>query len=189
MIKSYFFVLFIFFHAFLASAQTTFPSFEDTVHILKTPFEPDLCLAGYAGSWTGACICNKKQEKPNRYCLSSFNKIEILPYIKVNDKTITLSSGITNWEEAKLFCTEIGDGFKLASRADFNCKQTGLGCLDNELFLPIKEKYGNRGFFWLEETEDLKKAYYADLNDGTIYNTSKSNSTTMQALCIKEDKK
>jgi hypothetical protein len=96
----------------------------------------------------------------------------------VNDKTITLSGGITNWKEAKLFCTKIGDGFKLASRADFNCKQTGLGCLDNKLFLPIKEKYGNRGFFWLEETEDLKKAYYADLNDGTIYNTSKSNSTT-----------
>ena len=41
-------------------------------------------------------------------------------------------------------------------------------------------------FFWLDEADE-KKAYYVDLNDGTVYNTKKSNRSTMQALCVKED--
>ncbi len=159
---------------------------SNTVTVIQTPFEPDLCQNGYAGSWTGACICYDREKNPNRYCNPDTQSTEIHPFVQAGNKTFTLSGGILNWDEATQFCTHLGQNFRLASRGDFNCQKTGIGCLNHEIFLPIKKQYGNRGFFWLDEA-DLNKAYYIDLNDGTVYNTKKSNQTTMQALCIKED--
>lgn len=187
MMKNFLFVLFIFFHAFLANAEEISPPQTKEMHIITSAFEPDLCLNGYAGSWTGACICFQKGAYPNRYCNPNFKQIDIHQKVTIKDKTFVLSGGIVNWDEANKFCSQLKKGYKLATREDFNCKKTGIGCLDNKIFIPIKEKYGHRGFFWLEESENTEKAYYADLNDGTVYNTAKSNSSTMQALCVKED--
>lgn len=159
---------------------------SNTVTVIQTPFEPDLCQNGYAGSWTGACICYDREKNPNRYCINAFTQKERHPFVLAQNKTFTLSGGILTWDEAHQFCTSLSAGFRLASRLDFNCQKTGIGCLNTDIFLPIKKAYGNRGFFWLDEADE-KKAYYVDLNDGTVYNTKKSNRSTMQALCVKED--
>lgn len=158
---------------------------SDRQQIIQTPFEPDLCQNGYAGSWTGACICFKKTKNPNRYCNPDTILTEIHPFVQAENKTFTLSGGILSWDDAVHFCTNLGQNFRLATRMDFSCQSTGIGCLNKKTFLPIKQQYGNRGFFWLDQA-DLNKAYYVDLNDGTVYNTKKSNQTTMQALCVRE---
>ena len=44
-----------------------------------------------------------------------------------------------------------------------------------------------KGFFWLDAKDDVN-AYYADINDGTVYETAKKNIKTIQALCIKKEK-
>ena len=88
--------------------------------------------------------------------------------------------------EAVQFCQSLGKNWTLANRNIFSCAQTGINCLDINLFSHIKKQYSHRGFFWLEETSDNQNAYYADLNDGTVYHMNKLNSKTAQALCFFE---
>lgn len=168
---------------------------------VKKNFDPSLCENGYAGSWTGACICFDNYE--GRYCNKKiYHNSTILPSdiskekedlknkfykpITINKKVFVLSTELFSHSKASSFCTQLGKNFRLATRKDFNCSNTGLGCLDNHFFYPIKKEYGHRGFFWLEEITGTEKAYYVDLNDATIYHIDKNNSSTAQSLCIQE---
>ena len=167
----------------------------------KEKFDPSLCLNGYAGSWSGACICFENYE--GRYCNKKINydshkqssniskTTEDLTKrfynpITINKKVFVLSTELFSHSKASSFCAQLGKNFRLATRKDFNCSKTGLGCLDNQFFYPIKKEYGHRGFFWLEEIKGTEKAYYVDLNDATIYHTDKNNASTAQSLCIQE---
>lgn len=187
MIKKLFLILLVTSISTYAQAQTSKESISKTqdIQIIQSSFEPDLCQNGFAGSWTSGCVCQDKVNMPNRYCIKDFKGYEVHSFVQIENKTFTLSGALLNWDNANSFCQSIG--FKLASRKDFNCASTGIGCVDNKIFLPIKSQYGNRGFFWLEDAETKENAYYADLNDGTIYNTKKTNNSTIAALCIKED--
>ena len=168
----------------------------------KEKFDPSLCQQGYAGSWSGACICFENYEgrycdKKTYYISASYpppkhsqkqylKKKYIYKPVTINKKVFVLSTELFSHSKAVSFCSQLGKNFRLATRKDFNCSKTGLGCLDNKLFYPIKKEYGHRGFFWLEEITGTEKAYYVDLNDATIYHTDKNNATTAQSLCIFE---
>jgi hypothetical protein len=161
----------------------------------KTSFDPDLCQNGYAGSWTGACICF--DDYHGKYCdkkktLNSQAKKTDLSSKSINYSSknqsfqIVLSDEVLSHADAVQFCNSLGKQWTLAYRKNFNCSQTGVNCLDANLFGYIKQQYGHRGFFWLEETVDNQNAYYADLNDGTVYHMNKLNNKTAQALCFFE---
>lgn len=172
-------------------------------------FEPDLCQNGYAGSWTGACICQNSNFS-NTYCneKSTLNCQEnkdcpINTYCNLTNKTsgfcfknnthikvqtkkgvFILSNALMDKKSAHNFCASLNTN--PAKRQDFNCNSTGVSCLDLKIFTPLKIKNGPRGFFWLEEVDKTDKAYYADFNDSTVYQTNSNNNSTMQALCIKD---
>ncbi len=197
-----FFTYFVFF-ILIVALPLFFPQEKNKLMDLseKEKFDPSRCLNGYAGSWSGACICFENYE--GRYCNIKTSHISadyaIFPHtiknnnhkrfykpITINKKVFVLSTELFSHSTASSFCTQIGKNFRLATRKDFNCTNTGLGCLDNQFFYPIKKEYGHRGFFWLEEIKGTEKAYYVDLNDATIYHTDKNNASTAQSLCIQE---
>ena len=178
-------------------------------HNAHATFEPDLCQHGYAGSWTGACICQNKnfadtycneksdiecktnQNCPkNTYChitnkLSGFCfKNTTHRLVKSNKKTFVLSNALMDKKSTDNFCHSLL--MRPAQRKDFGCTSIGVSCLDLKTFIPLKKEIGTRGFFWLEYTNSNDKVYYADFNDATIYQTNAHNKSTMQALCIKE---
>ncbi len=156
---------------------------------IDTPFEPDLCQNGFAPSWGGACHCFNN-EYTGRYCdekaEGQLSRSALKP-VKTPAGTFILSASLLNYNQAVSFCSEIDSNFKPATRKDFSCNGTGIGCLNKETFILLKKQYGNRGFFWLDEVPNEDKAYYADLNDSTVYNTKKTNTATIQALCIRKD--
>lgn len=192
------FFAYLIFFILIAILPLFFPHPKNELKALaeKEKFDPSLCQQGYAGSWSGACICFESYK--GRYCdrkadysslfVSKKEDIKQRFYtpVTINKKVFVLSTELFSHSKAVSFCTQLGKNFRLATRKDFNCSKTGLGCLDNKLFYPIKKEYGHRGFFWLEEITGTEKAYYVDLNDATIYNTDKNNATTAQGLCIFE---
>lgn len=180
------------------------------IHFFNTPFEADKCDKGFAPSWAGGCacfnemgsgryckqlmskkVCHTNQDcDKNSYCSLNFQTgickpIEALKPVQTKKGTFILSAELLSKKSADNFCASLDSGYKSASRSDFNTNQTGIGKVDLEIFIPIKKAYTNRGFFWLESIEGEDNAYYADLNDGTIYHTNQNNKSTMQAMCIK----
>ncbi len=182
----------------------------------NTPYDPDLCYNGKAGTYMGACTCYNPQQVSGRYCsvlpsgkcaddntcpkdefCAVFPKANIkncFPLIGrgpavSQDKSFILSDSLLTHANAVSFCQAIGEGYRLISRQDFKCTDTGIGCLDTEMLGILQETFGYKLFFWLDAKEDTDQAYYADLNDGTVYYTSKNNNATNQALCIKMEKK
>lgn len=159
-------------------------------NIINKPFEPDLCQNGFAPSWGGACRCFEPNKYTGRYCDEKTNGTpskQILKPVQTKNGLFILSASLMNHNQTKDFCFSLGNGFRPATRADFFCNTNGIGCLNKDIFIPIKKQFGNRGFFWLEETESNDTAYYADLNDSTVYHTQKTNTATIQGLCIQKD--
>lgn len=182
----------------------------------NTPYDPDLCLNGEGSTYMGACTCHNPKEVTGRYCtIATTGKCAddntcpagefcaVFPKAHIKNcfpligrgpvfsqaKTFILSDSLLTHANAVSFCRSIGEGYRLASRKDFNCDDTGIGCLDTEILSALQEVFGYKLFFWLEAKENTTDAYYTDLNDGTVYYTSQENNATNQALCIQTEKK
>ena len=180
----------------------------------NTPYDPDLCVNGSAGTYTGACSCYEPSEFSGRYCSVSSSKtcltnsdcetgyfcalfdtsetgscLQLIARgpININGFSAILSDSILSQKNSSAFCQALGDGYQLATRLDFNCKNTGLNCLNTDMLSALQNKFGYKLFFWLERKEKTELAYYADLNDGTVYYTTPSNQKTNQALCLKKE--
>ena len=178
--------------------------------VSQQQFDADFCVNGHGSSWVNACVCSeptqftgiycdnrlgpvcqKNQDCPNnQFCAIFANANKCAPLVvrhTVTDEkgTFALSDYLLNYDSAIQFCQSLGDGYRLATRADFDCQASGPACLALSRVLLLQETFTTRGFFWLDE-KDEKNAYYADFNDGTVYSCSKSNIKTTQALCIKE---
>lgn len=183
--------------------------------VYQTPYDSDQCVQGTAGRWTGACACNDAKNTAGRYCdqpvgslcntssgcqtdefcfyppkeMSGVcHKISYYPAITKGwffwKKSYVLSGELMNWPSAQAFCRAIGG--RSVTRADFGCKTMGVSCLDFDLLNLLKPAKG-LGFFWLDEDENKPSmAYYADFNDGIVYNFKKSSAAVTQALCVVE---
>lgn len=177
-----------------------------------TSFDPDLCQNGYGSTWVNACICDapttvsgkycnihitKQCEKNNKcgndsFCLSINGVNMCAPNVargtlEMDNTKYVLSDMLLNYESSEHFCKSLGNGYRQATRSDFGCANVGPGCLNTEKVIGLQEFFGLRGFFWLDK-KDTQNAYYADINDGTVYETSQNNLKTTQALCIKKEK-
>ena len=170
------------------------------------------CINGHASRWAGACICNNPalyfgqycDEKPVKDCYSNkdcpsehfcllinnegkCHKANATNRLKINSISFALSDSLISYDNAAPFCSALKGGYRPVSRKDFHCNGMGAACLDRNLTIKLQEQYGNLGFFWLEKTENSNNAYYADLNDGTIYYTNKDNFKFNQVLCIRRE--
>lgn len=173
--------------------------------------DTDFCKNGHGAPWIGACICDNPTIYTGRYCdihtdgACSVNKNCKKGYfcvqsdtegacasatkhtpIQINASEFVLSEMLLNYQSATNFCSALGKKYRQATRSDFMCDGIGPACLDTETIIALQDAFGSRGFFWLE-SKDKVAAYYADINDGTVYETSKQNFKTLQALCIKKD--
>ena len=97
----------------------------------KEKFDPSLCLNGYAGSWSGACICLENYE--GRYCNKKINydshkqssniskttkdlTKRFYNPITINKKVFVLSTELFSHSKASSFCAQLGKNFRLATR-------------------------------------------------------------------------
>lgn len=178
-------------------------------------FDPDLCVNGKSGAWSGACACYDLKYS-GRYCnliakkscdlenrceasdWCSFNDTEetgicfpktAYPVVHTKNGIFILSDSIMNARSADSFCTSLGKNWRTATRKDFDCSHVGPACVNTSILTALKKQYGSRGFFWLDPVLNSQNNYYADINDGTVYITRSHNKTTLQALCIFQEKK
>ena len=181
--------------------------------VYQTPYDSDRCMQGSAGRWTGACACYNAKQTAGRYCdqpvggpcqnNTQCQKDEFCLYpskettgvchkivhypVKTTGwlfwkKSYLLSGELMNWPSAQAFCEAVGG--RMMTRADFGCQSMGVSCLDFDLLTLLKPANG-LGFFWLDEdTGKPSMAYYADFNDGIVYNFKKSSAAVTQALCV-----
>jgi hypothetical protein len=179
---------------------------------LDDEFDGDFCQDGYAAPWVSACVCNNPIAYTGKYCdtptttscktnsecskdafcLTLDDSGKCAPVkergpITINKNDFVLSDMLLNYQSAVRFCNALGGGYRQAERADFSCTDIGPLCLDINTVISLQEPLGTKGFFWLD-SKDNDIAYYADINDGTVYETSKQNIKTIQALCIKKGK-
>ena len=186
--------------------------------IYQTPYNSDQCAQGTAGRWTGACACYDSTKTAGRYCdepvgvpcdtnsqcqsdefcfyppkelAGVCHKIFHYPAITKGwwlwKKSYILSGELMNWPSAQSFCAAL-DG-RIITRADFKCHSMGASCLNLDLLTLLKPAKG-LGFFWLDEDEEKPgMAYYADFNDGIVYNFKKSSAAVTQALCLVGEKR
>lgn len=190
-------------------------SLQVPVTFHSTPFDPDLCVNGKSGAWTGACACYdfkyggrycdlnaKKSCNSKNICETSdwcsFNDNEetgmcfpktAYPAVRTKNGVFILSDSIMNARNADSFCTSLGKNWRTATRKDFECNNIGPACLNTPMLTTLKKQYGSRGFFWLDPVSNSQNNYYADINDGTVYITRARNKTTIQALCIFQEEK
>ncbi len=178
---------------------------------INPEFNAEKCVHGHASRWMNACICNNPNKFLGKYCQetvvpscasnkdcpqNSFCflyqgkggclKNKLRNVLETSQTFYALSDSLLSYFNAESFCDSLGVGFRPISRQDLHCQSEGASCLDKELMLHLQSVFGNRGFFWLDEKNKSKNAYYADLNDGTVYNISKGNIKSCQVLCIKE---
>lgn len=184
----------------------TLPAFS--LEMLDT----DFCKNGHGAPWIGACICDNPTVYTGRYCdvrttgschsnkecskdsfclqsdgIGACTLTTGQGPIVINNVSFIISDMLLNYQSAERFCSSYtGGGYRQASRADFSCSDIGPACLDTDIVITLQEHLGTRGFFWLD-SKDETNAYYADMNDGTVYETSKQNFKTIQALCIKKE--
>lgn len=187
-----------------------FMSFEVKAIIFQNEqFDADFCQNGYAAPWVGACICEESLTYAGRYCDMPTNEVCrqnkecsrehfclqteakgmcVSIYgrgpLAINGMEFVLSDMLLNYKSAENFCASLGKKYRQATRKDFMCDDIGPGCLDTEKIIELQKMFGTIGFFWLEAKDD-NIAFYADINDGTVYETSKQNIKTLQALCVK----
>lgn len=182
------------------------------VSFFNDKFDGDFCRNGHAAPWVGACVCEKPIAYTGRYCdisieqecllnadcaseyfcLSQDEKKGCVPVkargpVVVENIEFILSDMLLNYQSAIDFCKGLGAEYRQAIRSDFDCADIGPTCLDTRKIIVLQEIFGMKGFFWLD-AKDEANAYYADINDGTVYETSRKNIKTMQALCIKKEK-
>ena len=188
-----------------------FLTFYSVTVLSSEAFDTDFCKNGYGAPWVGACVCDNPTVYTGRYCdvrtTGSCHSNKECPKdsfclqsgetavcalttgqgpIVVNNVSFVLSDMLLNYQSAERFCSSYtGGGYRQATRADFGCSGIGPACLDTDTVITLQEHLGTRGFFWLD-SKDETNAYYADMNDATVYETSKQNFKTIQALCIKK---
>lgn len=175
-------------------------------------FDGDFCKNGYAAPWVGACVCRNPMAYTGKYCdiptksdckknsecdKSDFcltldgagkcTSVKERGSVTINNDIFVLSDMLLNYPSAVNFCKALGNEYRQATRADFSCADIGPLCLDTNMLITLQEHLGTSGFFWLDSKDDAV-AYYADINDGTVYETSRQNIKTTQALCIKKEK-
>jgi hypothetical protein len=167
-------------------------------------FDADFCRNGHSSAWVGACICEKPTEYTGRYCDVQMTSVchsnkdcpkdmfcsqvdnvsKCVPLLArgsvvVQKSQFVLSDMLLNHQSAEWFCSAYkGGGYRQATRADFLCADIGPLCLDTDVVIGLQEYFGMRGFFWLDAKDDVN-AYYADINDGTVYETAKKNIKTI----------
>lgn len=181
--------------------------------IVSIDFYADMCENGHSSRWANACICDNPNEFSGKYCSERMIKkclfnadcpsnsfclmyqgkgacfpMQIRNKLETPKAIYVLSDALLSHLNADLFCQSLGNDFRPASRSDFECFYEGASCLDRELFLQIQDTFGTIGFFWLDGKERTNNAYYADLNDGTVYNIAKDNIKSNQVLCVREKK-
>lgn len=170
-----------------------------------TRFYQDMCQQGFSTTWTNACECYESfsgvfcdeagetrcqttSDCPeNTYCNAGYcyRLVHYSP-IQTEKGELILSRSLMSYEEAQAFCERLSA--RLVTRSDFDCDGYGVGCLNMSVLRPVQETTHLRGFIWLDSLDE-KKAYYTDLNDGTIYSADKQNRKYTQALCIQKVKK
>ncbi len=181
------------------------------VGLTNEPLDTDFCQKGHGAPWVGACVCDNptvytgkycdirttkscgsnKECPRDAFCLQGSEKGACAPIkgmgpIIINNDSFVLSDMLLNYQSAERFCAQYENGYRPANRSDFMCMGIGPACLNAEQIIALQDAFGTRGFFWLDEKNDTQ-AYYADINDGTVYETSKQNFKTMQALCVKKE--
>ncbi len=185
---------------------------QSAVGFINEPLDTDFCQKGYGAPWVGACVCDNPTIYTGRYCdvrttgscqsnqecaQDSFYlqaeengacaPIKTQGPVIINNASFIISDMLLNYQSAERFCSSYtGGGYRQATRADFSCSGIGPACLDTDTVMTLQEHLGTRGFFWLD-SKDETNAYYADMNDATVYETSKQNFKTIQALCIKKE--
>ena len=184
---------------------------QSAVGFINEPLDTDFCQKGYGTPWVGACVCENPILYTGRYCdihTTNFCQsnqecaqdsfclqaeengacapIKTQGPVIIDNGSFVMSDMLLNYQSAKRFCAQYKQGYRQASRADFMCTGIGPACLDAKQIIALQDNFGTRGFFWLD-SKDETNAYYADMNDGTVYETSKQNFKTIQALCIKKE--
>lgn len=174
-------------------------------------FDADMCENGHSSRWANACVCDDPNEFSGKYCSeqmirSCFSNADCPPdafclirqekgscfptqirnKLETSKAIYVLSDALLSYLNADAFCSSLGKGYRPVSRSDFDCFSEGASCLDRGLFLQIQDLFGMLGFFWLDEKKGMGEAYYADLNDGTVYSTIKDSITSNQVLCVRE---
>ena len=185
------------------------PFYAQAMIVSNDIFDADFCRNGYPSTWGGACVCKNPTEYTGRYCdiymkeICQKNSDCGTEYFCITDENIgkcaplmargavtsekgmfVLSDMVLNYQSAQSFCTGLGESYRSVVRSDFDCADIGPSCLEAQMIIELQEGFGTRGFFWLDAKDSLN-AYYADINDGTVYETRQDNFKTMQALCIK----
>lgn len=182
------------------------PVFEQTID--NSDFYSDECENGEYGGWAGACACYPQEPYSGKYCAEKSTSVcsqtkdcltgdycnisgrkkglcfKAMHYgkISVGTEAFIVSRSLLGFEDVARFCEAFG-GIPL-QRHQFNCSGAGVGCIDTKYLNPFQETIGTRAFIWLEKTNEPNRAYYLDLNDGIIYNTSVDSTDTAQGGCL-----
>ena len=175
-------------------------------------FNTDLCANGHASTWAGACVCDYPNQFSGRYCserpVSPCRADKSCPTgsyclihknegacfkttsrgkLVIDHVSYVLSDALISYPNAAAFCSGLGNTYRPIQRKDFNCDGEGAACLDVRLMIKLQDVFGQRGFFWLDERPESADAYYADLNDGTVYYTQRDSFKFNQVLCVGEE--
>jgi len=176
-------------------------------------FNANKCVHGHASRWVNACVCDRVDKFGGKYCSEpavhtcssnqecpensfcfmyqgkgSCFKNQVRDVLETPQAFYVLSDSLLSYSNAEVFCSSLETSFRPITRKDFNCFSEGAACLDKKLILAIQDTFGVKGFFWLDNKAGTNSAYYADMNDGTVYNTIQENVKSNQVLCIREKK-